>query len=70
MSKRQKRFAFLGAWMGLLYLTRDFLPEFLGCFLMGMASGLLVLNILLTEESTAKLCAWKKRVLARLVGRG
>ena len=72
MSRRQKVFAFIGAFMGVIYLSRDVfgLPEFFACFCMGAAFGVLVLNLFLTDERAAKLCAWKRRVLARLVGRG
>ncbi|MDE7010165.1 MAG: hypothetical protein K2O93_03055 [Oscillospiraceae bacterium] len=72
MSKQQKRFAFLGAFIGLIYLGRELLslPEFFTCFCVGAAFAMFLLNIFLTEENMLKLCAWKKRVLARLAGRG
>ncbi|MCI8878565.1 MAG: hypothetical protein HFF78_06300 [Oscillospiraceae bacterium] len=72
MSKRQKRFAFIGAFAGLLYLARGLLPppELLVCFCLGTALGILALNIFLTDERAEKLHAWKKRAFARLVGRG
>lgn len=72
MSKRQKRIAFIGAFMGLLYLCREIfdMPEYLAGFCLGAAFAVLLMNLILTDERAERLCNWKKRVLARLVGRG
>lgn len=64
MNKRQRTFAICGSLCGLTYLINLLhpLPDFLRCFAMGFAFGLLILAFL-PDEVRKRLRKWKYGLL-------
>ena len=71
MNKRQRKFAVCGGLCGVIYLINLFypLPDFLRCFAIGFAFGLLILA-LLPDEVRRRLRKWKYGLLGKQAPHG